>query len=188
MLAASAVCRAQAIGAYVGTPTLRNDGNQVVGVTLNSYGVTISSLGFFDYGDDGLSGSYQVGLWDSSQNLLDSVTITSSSPLYNGFRYEPITPVTIGSFATPQAFTIGAYLPNATSDIWYSNVFVILATGLTGAGAGQYTSPAASLVFPVTPDSPAYYVVNANGPVPEPASIAILAVAAIPFMGRRRRK
>ena len=188
MLASSA--RAQVIGAYFGSTTQRTDGGQVVGVSFNSYGATISSLGFFDFGSDGLAASYQVGLWDTSQNLIDSVTITPASPLYNEFRYEAITPVQIGTFANPQSFTIGALLPANLADVWLSNALVVLASGFTGAGTGQYTSPAVSLVYPATLDSSSYVVVNANGPVPEPGSAGIVAASAglalMRRLGRRR--
>src|SRR5262245_55162256 len=82
--------RAQAIFAQVnGIP--RTDGGKVVGITLSSYGQTISSLGFYDSGD-GLATSYTVGLWDSAQNLLASTVVTPSSPLIGDFRYANITP------------------------------------------------------------------------------------------------
>ena len=189
ILNAASAARAQVIQAYFGapTPTQRTDGGQVVGVSFTSFGGTISSLGFFDFGSDGLAASYQVGLWDASQNLIDSVTITPTSPLYNEFRYEAITPVTIGTFANPQSFTIGALLPPDLSDVWLSNVFVILQAGFAGAGTGQYTSPSASLVYPATTDTTNYIVVNANGPVPEPGSLALLGTPAAWFMARRRR-
>lgn len=41
--------------------------------------VTILSLGWLDAEGDGLGASHNVGLWDSSQNLLASVLITPSS-------------------------------------------------------------------------------------------------------------
>src|SRR5262245_52927278 len=87
---------ADAIFSYAGGSP-RNDGGQVVGITLTSYGQTIASLGFFDFGGDGLATSYTVGLWDSSQNLIASTVVTPTSPLIGDFRYGSITPVTIGS-------------------------------------------------------------------------------------------
>ena len=186
---AASSARAQVIQAYFGpSPVQRTDGGQVVGVSFNSFGGTISSLGFFDFGSDGLASSYQVGLWDSSQNLIDSVTITNSSTLFNEFRYEPITPVTFGTFANPQTFTIGAMLPANMSDVWLNNVFMILASGFAGAGTGQYTSPAATLVYPATTDTTNYIVVNANGPVPEPTSATILMASAGLALARRHRR
>src|SRR5437867_3056789 len=96
----------------------RTDGGKVVGISLNSYGQTITSLGFYDYNQDGIATSYQLGLWDQFQNLLAAATVTPSSPLQGDFRYAAITPVTIGTLATPAAFTIGVLLPPNPPDIW----------------------------------------------------------------------
>lgn len=136
----------EVIGGYFGG-TQRTDGGQVVGVSFNSFGATFSSLGFFDFGQDGLAASYQVGLWDSSQNLLASAIVTPSSPLIGDFRYASISPITIGTFANPQTFTIGALLPASMPDVWLQASGLILNVGFTGAGTGQFT-PSGSLVYP----------------------------------------
>jgi hypothetical protein len=176
-LAATAVAsaHAQVIGGYVPIGVnQRTDGGKVVGVSFNSLGQTISSLGFYDHGGDGLSASYQLGLWNSAQTLIATATVTPSSPLIGDFRYAPITPVTIGSFALPQSFTIGALLPPVMNDIWLDGVIPILGFGYTGAGTGRFeVSP--TLVYPTNLDSSGYYVVNA-GPeviVPEPNTLAL---------------
>lgn len=164
----------------------RTDGGKVVGITLNSFGQTITSLGFYDHGQDGLATSYQLGLWDGAQNLLATATVTPSSPLTGDFRYAAITPITIGTLATPQPFTIGALLPPTMSDTWLDNASLFLASGFTGAGTGQFT-PSGSLVYPTTLDSSPYYVVNANGPaVPEPMAMLALAVMAMTGLSRGR--
>jgi hypothetical protein len=170
----------------------RNDGGQVVGISLNSYGVTISSLGFYDHGGDGIATSYQLGLWDGSQNLLATATVTPSSPLHtDSFRYAAISPVTIGTFANPQPFTIGVLLPSNLQDVWLDNAALNLGPGLTGAGTGQYTV-SGSLVYPTTLDDSPYYVVNANGPapplVPEPGSLVLIVLGTALSMLRGRTR
>src|SRR5262245_54068489 len=158
----------------------RSDGGKVVGITLNSYGQTITSLGFYDHNQDGIAASYQLGLWDSSQNLLATATVTPSSPLTGDFRYAAISPITIGTPSTPAAFTIGVLLPPNPADIWLDNTTLVLFSGFTGAGTGQFSSPSGSLIYPTTFDSSPYYVVNANGPappVPEPATLALATIA-----------
>src|SRR6187455_3070970 len=114
----------------------RTDGGKVVGISLNSGGQTITSLGFYDHNQDGIATSYQLGLWDASQNLLATATVTPSSPLTGDFRYAAISPVTIGSPSTPAAFTIGVLLPSNPADVWLDNATLILATGFSGAGTG----------------------------------------------------
>jgi hypothetical protein len=164
----------QAIFAQTGGQP-RTDGGKVVGITLTSFGQTISSLGVYDSGD-GLSTSYTVGLWDSGQNLVASTVVTPGSPLVGDFRYENITPVTIGTFVSPQSFTIGVLLPGTMPDIWLDQATLTLGAGYAGFGTGQYTT-SGSLVFPATVDTGnAYYVVNAGGPVqvPEPGMLGLL--------------
>jgi hypothetical protein len=94
--------------------------------------------------------------------------------------------VTIGTLGSPATFTIGAVLPANLSDVWLDNIFPILWTGFAGAGTGQYT-PGGSLVYPSTLDSSAYYVVNAGGPIPEPASLLLLASGTAVLLVRRRQ-
>src|SRR5215211_1726885 len=99
LLTIAPVGHGQAIFAQTGGTT-RTDGGKVVGITMTSFGQTISALGMYDSGD-GLATSYTLGLWDASQTLVASVVVTPGSPLVGDFRYENITPVTIGSFANP---------------------------------------------------------------------------------------
>src|SRR5215218_1331012 len=117
-----------------GTP--RTDGGKVVGISLNSFGQTITSLGFYDHNQDGIATSYQLGLWDAGQNLLATATVTPSSPLTGDFRYAAISPITIGTPSTPAAFTIGVLLPLNPADIWLDNATLIDFTGFSGPGTG----------------------------------------------------
>jgi hypothetical protein len=171
----------------------RSDGGQVVGISLNSMGQTITSLGFYDHGGDGIAASYQLGLWDSSQTLVRTATVTPSSPLTGDFRYASIAPITLGSISNPEMFTIGVLLPQVMNDTWLDDALLVLAPGFTGAGDGQFSGPSNSLVYPGTYEpSGAYVVVNANGPapplVPEPSTFALLTTAAVLSLlnGRRR--
>jgi hypothetical protein len=73
---------------------------------------TITALGVYDSGQDGLAGAATVGLWDASGNLLTSATIPSgTSATLNGFfRLQDITPFLL----TPNVdYVVGAY---ASSD------------------------------------------------------------------------
>ncbi len=69
--------------------------------------VTVSSLGVFDSGLDGLADSYQVGIFNSSGTLLTSTTVQSGTvdPLINQFRYASTASVTLAAGAT---YSIGA--------------------------------------------------------------------------------
>lgn len=176
---------AQIIFAHFGG-TQRTDGGKVVGASFSSFGQTISSLGFYDFGADGLAGSYSMGLWDASQTLIATATVTPASVLIGDFRYAPITPVTIGTFAVPQTFTIGALLPASMPDVWLDNSILALGVGYAGAGTGQFAT-SGSLVYPATLDSSPYVVVNAGPVVPEPCGLAVPAVAGATMLARRRK-
>ncbi len=69
--------------------------------------VTVSSLGVFDSGLDGLANSYQVGIFNSGGTLLTSTTVQSGTvdPLINQFRYASTAPVTLAAGGT---YSIGA--------------------------------------------------------------------------------
>lgn len=55
----------------------------------------VGELGAFDYGQDGFVQAQQVGLWDSSRNLLTSTYVTSSDALQGFWRFHSIAPVTL---------------------------------------------------------------------------------------------
>jgi hypothetical protein len=176
--------------AFGGSP--RTDGGKVVGISLNSHGQTLTSLGFYDHNDDGIATSYQLGLWDSTQTLVRMATVTPSSPLTDGFRYASIAPITLGTFSMPETFTIGVVLPDNPADVWLDGATMILTFGFSGAGTGQYSGPSGTLVYPSTVDTGNnYYVVNANGPapplVPEPATPILLFTVALFAVTRRWR-
>jgi hypothetical protein len=166
------------------TTTVRTDGGLVAGTTFTSFGAhTFNSLGFIDVGSDGIAGSYTVGIWDSSQNLLAQTTVTPSSPLINGFRYGSIPATTIPN---GQQFTIGALIPVNPADPWLEVQFVVLGAGFGGSGAGQFASSLV-LTYPSTLTGQPYAVVNASDAVvPEPASLGLVGAIAM-SLGLRRR-
>jgi len=51
--------------------------------------INVTSLGWFDYEDNGLVNSHEVGIWDASGNLLLSGVVGAGDgdPLTAGFRY-----------------------------------------------------------------------------------------------------
>jgi hypothetical protein len=75
--------------------------------------VTVTSLGYFDAGQDGLHEAHDVGIFDSLGNLLTFTTVGAgtSADLDGKFRYTDITP-----FALTQSYTIGATIGDAATD------------------------------------------------------------------------
>ena len=88
--------------------------------------VTVDSLGVWDAdtqaGGAGLTSDHMVGIWDDTQTLIASTTVTPTSVIGGDFRYEPITPVDL---VPGTVYTIGA-LYTATDDDGY----ISTATGL----------------------------------------------------------
>jgi hypothetical protein len=185
---------ADVIVGYTGNPapTNRTDGGQVVGNSFNSFGQTINSLGFFDYQMDGIADTYQLGLWDSSGNLLGTATVTPSSPLVGDFRWANMAaPVTIGTPSSSASFTIGVLLPANQQDVWLDDVSLTLGSGYSGAGTGKFSGPSGVLVRPTNFDDNGYYVVNGSDmvvptPAPEPMTVGLLGAGALLLLRRRR--
>lgn len=70
--------------------------------TVGSSAVNVTDLGFYDDGKNGLTESHDVGIFDSSGNLLASTTVTNSDGLTGWFRYAAISPLTLAANATYQ--------------------------------------------------------------------------------------
>ena len=59
--------------------------------------VTITAVGVWDFGGDGLANSHEVGVWGNSGDLLGSANVPAGTKaaLTDGYRYVPISPVII---------------------------------------------------------------------------------------------
>jgi Domain of unknown function (DUF4082) len=77
--------------------------------------ISVSQLGVFDAGQDGLNTAKQVGLWDSGGTLLASTTVPggTTAALNGFFRMVNITPV---SLTAGQTYTVGALMLFADGD------------------------------------------------------------------------
>jgi hypothetical protein len=83
--------------------------------------IAITSLGFFDYRDDGLGEIHQVGIFDNSGTLLASAFIPSGKEgnLVDHFRYADITPITL---TAGQTYTVAALLLSSADVIGYADI------------------------------------------------------------------
>ena len=61
--------------------------------------ITVSSLGVFDYRDNGLGEAHMVGIFDNSGALLASTLVSAgtANPLEDHFRYAAITPLKLSA-------------------------------------------------------------------------------------------
>ena len=181
---------------FTGGDLLRTQG-LVVGWRFSvSTSVTISSLGFYDLGGDGLNVPYHIGIYDSNTRDLKVSALVAdgiAAPLSDGFRYST-------SLSGSAVLPMGDYVIAArgasdypTDDLARFQVpvsGVLMAPEVT-CGAGVYlVSP--GLAFPTT----VYYgsgwgIFGANfqyaSAVPEPGSAVLLVLGLLMARGRRSR-
>jgi hypothetical protein len=188
------VASAQALQSFSGGTlfgTFEADGDTVGWRFTVNRPIIVTHLGFWD-GDNATQPmvlSHPVGLWDNAGNLLTSNTVNPTSPLTGAFRYEPTANVQIPA----GTYNLGAFYSatNPISDGYMtSTTGIVMASGFTMNNTlRDPTGPQTGLVFP----SLATAVGGRFGPnilfteVPEPASMAGVALFAVGAMFRRRR-
>jgi hypothetical protein len=79
--------------------------------------ITVTELGYYDAGQDGLAEDHAVGIFDASDNLLTSGVVTNSDSLENGFRYTDVTDVTL--YAGSTYWMMGV---TEIEDYWFSGI------------------------------------------------------------------
>src|SRR5579864_168105 len=121
-----------------------------------------------------LTAPEQVGLYDSSGNLLASATVTLSDPLVSGYLFHSITPV---SLTAGHTYTVDAFVGNnpwaygpvpITSNVTYKYNDYVYGSSLAfptltgGTGAAYY--------------GPNFEIAANTDPVPEPGSSGLLVI------------
>lgn len=175
---------------------------QVLGWQFQTHApISVDGLGYFDFAADGLNGSHDVGIWNSSGSLLASATVDTSDsivgpPAVDGaFRYEPITPLLLPA---GQTFTIGgtAFVPNGL-DLWEKDLAPLASDPSISilSPSSVFANPATNtLVEPTTTDDtnafagPNFLISTGPSPVPEPGSLALLLTGMLPLAGSLRRR
>jgi hypothetical protein len=178
----------EAVANYANTSPAFFDGTAGGTFEVKNY-ETVTALGAFDYLFGQNQGNIQVGLWDSSGNLLASSIIAPTNSLVNQTRYQSITPV----FLDPNhLYHLGAYSPNGTIylDIAAPALGGVVSTasqialGDSAATAGGFTSPAD------VAGTPGALYLGANfefqDRVPEPSAGLLIGMAGCLFAAGRR--
>jgi hypothetical protein len=133
--------------------------NGTIGWSFSVVGtdITVTSLGLYDSGGNGLADAHAVGLWTSGGTLLASATIPSGSgaTLLGGYRYVAIAPVPLSA---GQSYVIGALYPTQSGDnIIFNSTQTYVApvsfgqsrqTGLNLTGTDPLTFPALNASLP----------------------------------------
>lgn len=152
--------------------------------------VDVTALGFFDAGQNGLTNSHMVGIFNSMGVLIASAMVPSGvgAMLVDQFRYVGITPTTL----LPGQYTIGAFyaagdqdtgLVNATGFTTHPSITFVGARGIVGP---VFTNPTNSNPsFNPGVFGPNFLVAQA---VPEAGTTAaLLSLALFPLIAAQRR-
>jgi hypothetical protein len=126
LLAVAPVAMGQAVTGYTGGTqwALYHGGStgDVVGFRFTvANSVQVSDLGVWNQdtaaGGAGLTSSHQVGIWDASQALIASATVTTAGTVNGAWTYASITPVVLNP---GQTYTIGALYTGTDNDQYLS--------------------------------------------------------------------
>lgn len=168
--------------------------NQTVGwrFDVGAGGLTVNGLAWYDAGNDGLSRSYQVGIWNAGGTLLGSGTVAAgtAATLVNGFRV-----VSVTSFFLPSAtgYIVGGLNSSQSTDQLLFNSTINTIAGVTFREA-TFSDFDAGFV-PPTQNSVANtgffgpnFTVSPTVVIPEPSTILLLGAGGLVLAITARRR
>src|SRR5574337_470601 len=192
LLALASACRTngQLVGGISGGDELSvGPGTAGYEFTVGAQPLSIATLGVYDSGQDNvLNSSHTVGIWNSSQTLVGSVTVTpqNSTELNNFFYANLATPITLQAGAT---YRVGAQYADSDLDLAIGNASSTTVNGITMKDA--YLSTGTGFEYPdlnISSANQGFYGPNAGfSAVPEPSQYALVfGIALLGFAVYRR--
>lgn len=152
---------------------------------------SVGALGVYDEGNDGLISAHDVGLWNNLGTLLATTTVQAGtlSALSGGFRYETVTPFSIG----PGTYRVGALFLDGSDPNFFGGDGILSSIAGVTYSSGAYAGGGA-LADPTSTGGPSPSYIGGNlllatAAVPEPATWAMM-IGGFGLIGgsMRRRK
>jgi hypothetical protein len=153
--------------------------------------VVVDSLGFYDFGLDGLAAGHRVGIWTSGGSLLASTTVTTANstllgPVVNNgqFRFTQIAGLHLDAGTD---YVFGAAIEGA-SDVWYAGGTNISFSPslVTVSSTGVFTP--GNFVFPNQTIGNRYAAGSFTASaVPAPSGVILACLGVAGTFGLRRR-
>ncbi len=183
------------------SPTLSTIGHSQASATTLGWAfnvnqtITVTELGYFDSGSDGLYEEHAVGIFDRNGILLSSAIIPSGTlgQLSDGFRYVEVTQFSLLPGSYTAAATIGA---SAGDPLPYFGTFTTISQISIPEGASRYTEAGTytslsypDLKWPVNNPYPFYLGPNfqiASVPLPAAFWLFSSALVCLRVLGKKR--
>ncbi len=153
--------------------------------------ITVTGLGVFDAGSDGLNVSHDVGLWDSNGNLLTWTTVPAGTvaPLNGYYRMATISGYTL---TAGDIYYVGS-VNGIDNDGWLQDPSTLIAAPEITYLSRQFEFSNGGLVFPDLAGSgtTGYFGGNfefGGSSVPEPGTLLMLGSGVLAAVGTLRRK
>jgi len=173
--------------------TTKNFANSMVGWDFEvTTSLSITGLGWFDAYGDGLSASHEIGIWNTSEQLLLSTNIPSGTSAALGddsFRYvptqhlalQPGTTYVIAGLTTGDAYIVPGEVNQDPSSATY-------APEITFIGAAAGNAPFQYPAFHYSPPALGRFGPNFTYVVPEPGTAGIVLLGGLLAWRKRRKK